>query len=52
VCGQCRISLARSVQSLDTMQNSFGQGDPPKVSLKLGKQNDLNMMVHIDAMSP
>ena len=34
---QCKMSFAKSVHNSDVTHHSFGQGEPPKVSLRLIK---------------
>ena len=62
MCGECstlgsqeglwRMSFPRSAQISDIMQNSFGHGVPPKVSLRLTKAVSPFTIVQRGAMSP
>jgi hypothetical protein len=50
--GQCSRSFAKSALNSEYMQNSRGQGEPPKVSRKLGKAYSPHIMAHFSAISP
>jgi hypothetical protein len=49
---QCKISFAKSVHNSDVMHHLFGQGEPPKVSLRLIKPIFMHKIAHLAAVSP
>jgi len=49
---QCRMSFAKSVHSSEATHHSFGQAEPPKVSLRLIKPICSHIIVHFTAVSP
>jgi hypothetical protein len=49
---QCSKSVAKSVHNSKIRQKTFGHGEPPKVSLRLGRANRLCIIAHISAVSP
>jgi hypothetical protein len=49
---QCRMSFAKSVHNSDATHHSFGQGEPPKVSLRLIRPICSHIIAHLAAVSP